>query len=140
MSTSATELAYIRLSMEVPARLSNKAIDEAVAMAASHIKFLLGRRYRAQIRKRVSVRVAQSWCHETFGGLFGRCRRGCGCSWCSVSAEPSPGAVHFSAASGLLRRNLLPRQCFAHHRVGFKDGVSAVPPELLKRLKGNRYE
>jgi hypothetical protein len=57
MSTSAIELAHIRLTVEIPTRLSNKAVDEAVAMAASHIKFLLGRQYREQIHKRVSVRT-----------------------------------------------------------------------------------
>jgi hypothetical protein len=56
MSTSATEVAYIRLTLEIPKQLSNKAVEEAVTMASSAIKVILGRQYKAQIQRRVSVR------------------------------------------------------------------------------------
>jgi uncharacterized protein YggE len=57
MSTGVNELASFHLTVEVPKRLTNKAIEEAVLMAASRMKFLLGQTYREQINKRVSVRT-----------------------------------------------------------------------------------
>jgi uncharacterized protein YggE len=56
MSTGVTELASFYLTVELPTRLTNKAIEEAVLMAASRMKFLLGQSYREQIHKRVAVR------------------------------------------------------------------------------------
>jgi hypothetical protein len=56
MSTSATEVAYIRLTLEIPKQLSNRAVDEAITMASSALKVILGRQYKAQSQKRVSVR------------------------------------------------------------------------------------
>ena len=56
MSTSATEFAYVRVTLEIPKQLSNKAVDEAVTMASSALKVILGPQYKAQIQKRVSVR------------------------------------------------------------------------------------
>jgi hypothetical protein len=47
----------IKLVLDVPTMLSNKAIDEAVVMAASHLKYLLGKRYRHQIGQRVTARA-----------------------------------------------------------------------------------
>lgn len=44
------------LAIHVPNRLSSRAIDEAVAMAASRLKCLLGEHYRKQIHHRVSTR------------------------------------------------------------------------------------
>jgi hypothetical protein len=58
MTTSATEYAYIRLTVEIPKRLTNKAVDEVVTMCASHLKVLLGRQYKQQTHRRVSARVS----------------------------------------------------------------------------------
>lgn len=47
----------VALAVDVPRQLSNKVIDEAILMATSRLRHLLGAQYRLQIHKRVSARV-----------------------------------------------------------------------------------
>ena len=44
------------MAIDVPMQLNGKVIDEAILMASSRLKFLLGQQYRRQIEKRVSQR------------------------------------------------------------------------------------
>ncbi len=63
MSTSATNYAaadgspLIRLTINIPAQLSNAEIEKAVTMAASRLKWLMGQRYKQQIHRRCSARA-----------------------------------------------------------------------------------
>ena len=50
-----TEFAYIRLTVELPKRLTNKGIDEVMTICASHLKVLLGRQYKQQMDRRISA-------------------------------------------------------------------------------------
>jgi hypothetical protein len=49
----------IRLTINIPAKLSNSEIEKAVTMAASRLKWLMGQRYRQQIEAGVTARYRQ---------------------------------------------------------------------------------
>lgn len=46
----------LRVTVRVPDKLSNTNIEEAVVMAASRLKWLMGQRYKEQIEARVTAR------------------------------------------------------------------------------------
>ena len=47
------------LTVDVPQRLSNAAINESVTMAAARLRFLLGAQYREQIKERLAARYGK---------------------------------------------------------------------------------